>query len=88
MVAVVATVEPEMEPNAAHASTPAMAMPPLKRPSSALAKSNSALDNPPFTANAPISMNSGMTDRSYTDTRPYTAPFRCASNGSQPVRAM
>ena len=70
MVAVVATVEPEMEPNAAQASTPAMAMPPRKRPSSALAKSNSALASPPCTASPPISMNSGMTDRSYTETRP------------------
>ena len=64
MVAVVATVEPEIEPKAAQASTPAIAMPPRKRPSSALAKSNSAFDSPPCTANAPISMNSGITDRS------------------------
>ena len=87
MVAVVATVEPEMAPKAAQARMPAIAMPPLKRPSSELAKSNSAFDKPPLTAKPPISMNSGITDRSYTDTRPYTAPRRCASSGSQPESA-
>ena len=64
MVAVVATDEPLMEPKAAQASTPAIAMPPRNRPSSMLAKSNSPLDSPPSVASAPISMNSGMTDRS------------------------
>ena len=48
----VATVEPEMEPKAAQASTEAMAMPPRKRPSKALAKLNKALDRPPWTTPA------------------------------------
>ncbi len=64
IVAVVATDEPLIEPKAAQARIPAIAMPPRKRPSSPLAKSNSALDSPPCMAKAPISMNSGITDRS------------------------
>ena len=64
MVAVVATEDPEIDPKAAQASIPAMAMPPRKRPSNALAKSNSAFDRPPCMAKAPISMNSGITERS------------------------
>jgi len=64
MVAAVATDEPQMAPKAALAITAAMARPPLKRAMTTLAKSNSALEMPPWVAKLPIRMNSGMTDRS------------------------
>ena len=64
MVAAVATEEPQMAPNAAQASTPAMARPPRKRPITAAANSNNALLMPPWVAKLPIRMNSGITLRS------------------------
>ena len=64
MVAAVATDEPQIAPNAALASTAAMASPPLKRPITELAKPNKALEIPPWVAKWPIRMNNGMTDRS------------------------
>ena len=64
MVAAVATDEPQMAPNAALASTAAIASPPLKRDMTALAKPNKAFEMPPCVAKWPIRMNSGITDRS------------------------
>ncbi|OQC05617.1 MAG: hypothetical protein BWX79_02256 [Alphaproteobacteria bacterium ADurb.Bin100] len=64
MVAAVATEEPQMAPNAAQASTAAMASPPRKPPMTAAANWNSARLMPPCVAKWPIRMNSGMTDRS------------------------
>ena len=64
MVAAVATDEPQIAPNAAQASTAAIARPPRKRPMTTLANSNSAFEMPPWVAKLPIRMNSGMTDRS------------------------
>ncbi|MNC92824.1 hypothetical protein D3C83_93300 [compost metagenome] len=60
----VATDEPHTVPNAAQASTEAIATPPRTWPISALANANSARESPPCVANAPISRNSGMTERS------------------------
>ena len=64
MVAAVATDEPQMAPKAALASTAAIAKPPLKRPITAAANSNSAREMPPCVAKLPIKMKSGMTLRS------------------------
>ncbi len=64
MVAAVATDEPLIAPKAAQASREAMARPPLKRPITAAANSNSARLMPPLVAKCPIRMNSGITDRS------------------------
>ena len=64
MVAAVATEEPQIAPNAAEASTEAIASPPLKRPITAAANWNSARLMPPCVAKCPIRMNSGITDRS------------------------
>jgi len=63
-VAQVATEEPHTVPKAAQASTEAIAMPPRTWPMSELAKANRARDRPPWVAKAPISRNSGITDRS------------------------
>jgi hypothetical protein len=64
MVAAVATLEPQMAPKAAQASTEAIARPPLKRAITAAANSNSARLKPPCVAKLPIRMNSGITLRS------------------------
>ena len=64
MVAAVAIEEPQIEPNAAQASTAAIANPPRRWPMTALAARNRLRDSPPCEANAPISRNSGMTVRS------------------------
>ena len=64
MVAAVATDEPQIAPNAAQASTAAIARPPRKRDITTLANSNSALEMPPCVAKLPIRMNSGITLRS------------------------
>ena len=68
-MAAVATDEPHTAPKNAQASTPAIAMPPRTRDSSALANENSARDKPPCIANCPISRNSGITDRSDLEKR-------------------
>jgi len=64
MVAAVATDEPLIAPKAAQASREAIASPPLKRPMTPAANSNSDLLMPPLVAKCPIRMNSGITDRS------------------------
>jgi hypothetical protein len=64
MVAAVATDEPQIAPKAALAATEPIASPPRKRPISAAANSNSAREMPPWVANWPIRMNSGITLRS------------------------
>ena len=64
MVAAVATDDPQIAPKAAEARTAAIARPPLKRPMMPAVKANSARLMPPWVANCPIRMNSGMTDRS------------------------
>ena len=48
----------------AQAPVEAIARPPVRWPRKAAAKRNSALDKPPWVANWPISMNSGITARS------------------------
>ena len=63
-VAAVATEEPLMAPNAAQASSEAIASPPLKRPITAAANSNSDWLIPPLVAKCPIRMKSGITERS------------------------
>ena len=64
MVAAVATEEPQIAPNAALASTAAMASPPRKRAHDGAANWNKARLMPPWVAKFPIRMNSGITDRS------------------------
>jgi hypothetical protein len=75
MVAEVATDEPHTAPNAAAASTAAMASPPRMWPTNAAAAWNSARLSPPCVANWPISRNSGITLRSYTVSRATALPF-------------
>jgi hypothetical protein len=61
-VAVVATEEPQMAPNAVQAQITAIARPPRRRPANASAARNSDVERPERSASAPIRMNSGMTD--------------------------
>ncbi|MNC94613.1 hypothetical protein D3C83_115080 [compost metagenome] len=64
MVAAVASELPQTAPKPAQAPTVAMAMPPRKWPRKAFAHWNSEREKPARIANAPMSMNMGMTDRS------------------------
>jgi len=61
MVAALATDDPLMAANPPHASTVAIAMPPRRCPTQALAARNSSLLMPDALTNAPIKINSGMT---------------------------
>jgi hypothetical protein len=62
MVAAVASEDPQIVPNAAQAPTAAIAMPPLKWPTTALMPRNSRADSPEPDATLPISRNSGITE--------------------------
>ena len=62
IVAAVASDEPQMEPNAAHAPIAAIATPPRRCPSHAAAALKMPVDRPEAVANEPISTNSGITD--------------------------
>jgi hypothetical protein len=63
MVAAVAIEEPQMAPKPAQATIAAMASPPRKWPTKALAARNSSCDMPARVTNEPISMNSGTTEK-------------------------
>ena len=64
MVEAVAVDEPQTAPKPAQAATAAIATPPRKRPSQALAPRNRSRDRPQREASAPISTNIGSTERS------------------------
>ena len=63
MVAVVAIEEPQMDPKPPEAMMLAMAKPPRRWPTNALAAVNSSLAMPARETKLPISTNSGITDR-------------------------
>ena len=64
MIAAVASEEPEIEAKPAQPPTAAIAIPPRRWPSHALAAWNSDWLIPALAANCPISRNSGTTERS------------------------